>query len=530
MIDSAPTPTPGIRGNTAALRAGHPDRRARAEALAQARPTAANWVNAAFEHISDDRYAEGHAALDEALRIEPASLHARWLSMQYPLNPAPASYDDIEQFRRHWRDGLAYFEGLDFRQGRIRAQILGCAASCTPFFLHYLGECSDDMRRYGRLLHKMMSAIDAGRPRRRIVRERRRIAFCSTLFHEHTIARLFVPLLERLDRQQFELHALYPGGGNNPWARRVAACAQLHDGPANPLDWRERLGRIDADVIVYLDLGMHPLTQALSAVRLAPVQAALWGHPVTTGLPSMDYFLSPDRFESDNGADHYSETLVRLLGSGHGLEPLDVLSEPLADIRRESGTLELLCPQSVFKLMPEQDVVFARVLATMPQARLHMVPHHREHVRDWLRERMRPVFAAHGVDVDSRVVMHGLMPLSRFRSLARACDFSLDSLGWSGGMTALDLLPLGIPIVTLEGGCMRERQTAALLKQLDIAELVASDADDYVRIAQRLGNDAAWRGELIARLRDNAPRLSQHDTTAMALSHFLATVQPASLV
>lgn len=528
MTGSPPRSPPGGHGD--AGRGGAPTGApAAAGQEPRAQPSAGDWVNAAFAHISADRFAAGHAALEQALRLDPDSMHARWLAMQCPASPAPATGDDIERFRQRWRAGLAHFEGLDLRQGRVRAQIPGCVGSCTPFFLHYLGECSDDMRRYGRLLHRMMAAVDAGRPRRRIARERRRVAFCSTLLHEHTIARLFVPLLERLDRERFELHALHLGGSDNPWARRVAACAQLHAGPASPQQWRELLGRLDADVIVYPDLGMHPLTQVLSAVRLAPVQAALWGHPVTTGLPSMDYFLSPDRFEPAEGARHYSETLVRLPGSGHALEPLPALPGPLAGIRRdEPGSLELLCPQSVFKLMPAQDEVFARVLAAMPQARLHLVPHHRPHVRDWLRERMRPVLAAHGVDVERRVVLHDLMPLPRFRALARACDFGLDSLGWSGGMTALDLLPLGLPIVTLEGGCMRERQTAALLGQLAAGELVADDSDDYVRIATRLGTDAGWRETLSARLLRNAPGLARHEATVAAFERFLATAQPVA--
>ena len=490
--------------------------------------TAADWVNAAHEHFAVDRFADGHAALDEALRIDPALLRARWLAMQCPRAPAPATAADIERFKADWRAGVAWFEQLDLRPAAVRAQVPGCIASTTPFFLHYLGECSDDMRRYGAMVHRLVSALDRGVPVRPIVRRRRRIVFCTMLLNENTVSRLFVPLVERLDRNRFELHVLHMSGGDNPWARRAARCATVHAGPRAALDWRNLLARLDADVVVYLDLGMHPLTQLLSAIRLAPVQAALWGHPVTTGLPSMDCFLGPDAFEPANGQAHYSERLVRLPGSGHALEWRADPPAPLEGVRRDpAGSLEILCPQSVFKLMPAQDEAFARVLEALPEARLHLVPHHREQVRAWLRERMRPALAARGVDVGSRVVLHDLMPLERFLGLARSCDFAIDSLGWSGGMTALDLLPLGLPIVALEGECMRERQTAAMLAQLDAAGLVAADVDGYVALAGRLGRDAAWRADLAARLRRNAPVLYAADATTQALGEFLATVQPA---
>lgn len=489
-------------------------------------PTPAAWVNAAYEHFAADRFADGQAALDEALRLDPGFLRARWLRMQCPHAPAPAIQADIEGFRRQWREGVAWFEQLDLSRDAVRAQVPGCIASTTPFFLHYLGECSDDMRRYGAMVHRLMSSLDRGRPRRPIVRRRRRIVFATMLLNQNTVARLFVPLIERLDRNRFELHVLHMSGGDNPWARRAARCATVHAGPRPALDWRNLLGGLDADVVVYPDLGMHPLTQLLSSIRLAPVQAALWGHPVTTGLPSMDCFLSPDAFEPPDGQAHYSETLVRLPGTGHALERPDV-PEPLAGIRRDTpGSLEILCPQSVFKLMPAQDEAFARVLQALPGARLHLVPHKREHVRDWLRERMRPVFAAHDVDIDTRLVTHGLMPLERFLALARSCDFALDSLGWSGGMTALDLLPLGLPIVALEGECMRERQSAAMLAQLGASELVAADVDQYVALATRLGRDGEWRAVLADRLRRNAGVLFDAGATTSALEDFLANAQP----
>jgi predicted O-linked N-acetylglucosamine transferase (SPINDLY family) len=118
------------------------------------------------------------------------------------------------------------------------------------------------------------------------------------------------------------------------------------------------------------------------------------------------------------------------------------------------------------------------------------------------------------------------MPLERFQALAAACDFGLDTLGWSGGMSALDLLPQGLPIVAVEGPTMRSRQTAALLKWLDTSEPIARDATDMVRIAHRLGTDAALRDTLRAQLLERAPRLYARAETQQAFADFLASVQP----
>jgi predicted O-linked N-acetylglucosamine transferase (SPINDLY family) len=67
----------------------------------------------------------------------------------------------------------------------------------------------------------------------------------------------------------------------------------------------------EVDVLIYPDLGMEPLSWYLSFARLAPVQMAWWGHPVTTGLPSIDYFISLHD-EAPHAQQHYSEQLIRM--------------------------------------------------------------------------------------------------------------------------------------------------------------------------------------------------------------------------
>src|SRR5207247_8154977 len=66
------------------------------------------------------------------------------------------------------------------------------------------------------------------------------------------------------------------------------------------------------DVLVYTDVGLDPVTSTLAHSRLAPVQCVTWGHPVTTGIPTLDYFLSSELLEGEGAEQHYTENLVRL--------------------------------------------------------------------------------------------------------------------------------------------------------------------------------------------------------------------------
>jgi protein O-GlcNAc transferase len=503
---------------------GAPERLALARQLAHHADRATDWLNAGFEAFSAWDFPSGHAALDQATRCDPNLLPAHWLRYQYPPELAPRDAAQAETFRRRWAAGLAAFERVDYRHPYWQAQVWGCIGSCTAFYRHYIdAELIAEQRRYGALVHRMMATLDAGDPPRPMRKGKRVVAFVSAYFYRHTIARLFLPLIERLDSAQFDVHLLHLSVDDDAMTARARAAGQFHAGPRQAPEWRALLGSLAPDVIVYLDIGMHPLPQALAALRLAPVQAVLWGHPVTTGLPTIDYVLSPDAMEPDGAQTHYTEHLVRLPGLGHGLDPHDALPATAPTLR---SAPDLLCAQSIYKLMPAQDELFARILAALPDSTLHLVPHPSEAVRAWLRERMRPVFAAHGVDIDTRVVMHGYRPLEAFLALAAGCAINLDSVGWSGGMSSLDLLALGLPTVTLPGRVMRSRQTAALLERLGIPELIVDSEDAYVELAVALGRDADRRELLAQRIRKALPRLDERVAVADALSDFLATCSP----
>jgi predicted O-linked N-acetylglucosamine transferase (SPINDLY family) len=102
------------------------------------------------------------------------------------------------------------------------------------------------------------------------------------------------------------------------------------------------------------------------------------------------------------------------------------------------------------------------------------------------------------------------------------CDAMLDTLHWSGGNTSLDALACGLPIVTWPGRFMRGRQSAGMLHLMDVDELVAHDADDYVRIAARLVQNVPWRSGLSARILAARERIFSDAAPIAALGEALS--------
>jgi CRISPR-associated protein Csy1 len=119
---------------------------------------------------------------------------------------------------------------------------------------------------------------------------------------------------------------------------------------------------------------------------------------------------------------------------------------------------------------------------------------------------MTRAFDALGVARD-RLIMLPSQPHDEYLQVNACCDAMLDTLHWSGGNTSLDALACGLPVVTLPGRFMRGRQSAAMLRQLDVTDLIAGDGDDYVALASRLVRDAGWRKDLADAIAERQPRL-----------------------
>ena len=108
--------------------------------------------------------------------------------------------------------------------------------------------------------------------------------------------------------------------------------------------------------------------------------------------------------------------------------------------------------------------------------------------------------------------------------LNQLCDVMLDTVHWSGGNTSLDALAGGLPVITLPGELMRGRQSMGMLRMLDVPELVATDADDYVCRAVEVAREPERRAAISRTILGNLDRLFDRDEPLRAFNDFLAGV------
>jgi protein O-GlcNAc transferase len=506
----------------AALAAG--DATAAAEAAGQALAldpddTASRFVLALSRIRLGDRDGAG-AALDGVLARQPGHSPARWL--RATLDDGPVHADAAAEARAvaDYRTALAALADAP----RDDAEALALKPALTSHLRFDLPYLVEDLRplaaAHGALLARAAARAE-GVPSLPMAmrRARTRVVVATSLAHGHSVMKLFERVLLGLDRTALEVLLLHTGPHRDAVTERLAAGL---DGFAQVTVLEQaRAWILDQapDVVLYTDLGMDAAMLWLAAQRLAPRQYALWGHPATTGLATLDGFLAPDAMERADAAADYVELLLRLPGLGCDFDWPPPL--PAAPPRREDDPVVLRVAQSLYKLTVRHDALFARILAAVPKARLHLSPGTDPRALAALRMRLQRALHAAGVDDPDALSITPFQPGEAWAQALARTDLNLDTTGFSGGITSFELLWHGIPTVAWPGRTLRGRQTLALLRRLGLEELVAADADDYVRIAVNLARSADRRAALRETLLARRERLRDGGATARALSDIL---------
>lgn len=322
-----------------------------------------------------------------------------------------------------------------------------------------------------------------------------RLGVISAHLRDHTIGRLNVARLERLSRSRFDWSIFSVGRYADAIATRLRnSSARYIVLPAEINRARQAIARQRLDLLLFTDVGMDPLSSTLAFSRMAPVQAVTWGHPVTTGSPHIDYYLSSTLLEPPGAHAHYNEQLACLETMGVCYEAPKF---PAATAARsqfglsESATL-YACPQSLFKFHPDFDSVLRRILQSDHRAEIVLIEAEIPYWTEMLRSRFRTTMP----NEHRRVRWLPRLPRDRYLDLLRLADVVLDPLHFGGGNSSYEALAAGVPVVTLSGRFLRGRITQALYAKMAAATKgearapVAVDEADYAALAVSLANDA----------------------------------------
>jgi CRISPR-associated protein Csy1 len=357
-------------------------------------------------------------------------------------------------------------------------------------------------------------------PPRRAAGRRPRIGVVSSRLYRTVIGNYFGTWIGALAAGGMEVVVfLVDTPADETTARITAAATQVLPLAGSIESMAEAIRDAGLDAVLYPDVGIDPRTSLLAAMRLAPRQYAGWGHPDTTGLSSIDAFISCASMEGPGASAHYRERLLLLPGAGtQFLDPGEPAPCSRADFGLRDDERVHLVPHVPPKLHPDCDAVFAAIAASDPRAVLVFFRFDRPVVRAVVERRITAALAAAGADPARQLRFLDYLPRERFLGLCRVADTMLDTLHWSGGANTIDALHCGLPVVACPGAFMRGRQTLGLLREIGLdGELAADSPATMAALATAIGADRDRRIELGRRIGERASALFDGRAALVAL-------------
>jgi protein O-GlcNAc transferase len=476
-----------------------------------------------------NRSQEAVAGYERTLAIQPEYTEAKFGLCTAELPILYADEEEIIRCRAAFERRLRLLHG-EVMQQSSQSALFRNAFSSQLYYLPYQNRNDRDLQRlYGEMVCRLMAArySPAALSAPPKPNEPVRIGFVSGFFHWHSIWK--IPMkgwMEQLDRSRFRIFGYHTSGSQDDIT--VAAeknCDKFVQGAFSLDQWRDAILADSPHVLIYPEIGMDPIAAQLAMQRLAPIQCQGMGHPETTGYPTLDYVLSSDLMEPDDGQLHYTEKLIRLPNMGVYYEPLDMppISIARTDIGLRSTATIYWCPQSLFKYLPQHDQIFPRIAREVPDSQFIFIesPNGIREINELFWTRLKKAFSVFDLRAEDHCVVLPRQDRRKFGAIAAQCDIALDSIGWSGNNSTLENLDHDMPIVTMPGQMMRGRHTMAILKMMGVTETVVGSMDDYVSTAVSLAHNQTRRAELRSKIAANKHRLYRDRSCILALDDFI---------
>lgn len=350
--------------------------------------------------------------------------------------------------------------------------------------------------------------LPARRARAAGSRERLRLGYLSSDFHDHATSRLLVEVLERHDRNRFEVFLYSYGVDDGSALRRRVEQSSEHFVELRTASARAAAERIRADGIdVLIDLKGYTFgcRVEILAYRPAPVQVNFLGFPGSLGAPFYDYVVGDPIVTPLSAAGDFSERIAQMpvtYQPNDRSRPVDPPPERVACGLPPQGFV-YCCFNNTYKITPQMFDLWCRLLHRTEGALLWLLDANLQAKANLLREA-----AARGIEPGRIVFAPRLAAREHLARLQRA-DLVLDTLPYNAHTTASDALWVGVPVVTCPGPTFASRVAASLLAAAGLTETTVATLTDYEELAAALARDPGRLQAMRQRLR------AQRDTCAL---------------
>ena len=308
------------------------------------------------------------------------------------------------------------------------------------------------------------------------------VGFVSSDLGSHPVGYFVSKLFEHIDVEKMRTFAYSDRYRRDFLNRRIADLAWSWNeiiGESNEIV-ADRIRRDQIDILFDLDGHFGERRMPLFGMRSAPVQISWAGYVGTTGLQAMDYVLADPWHVPRDHEEQYHEKILRMPEAYVCYDPPQYAAEVSRLPMQENGFVRFGSFCNPCKVNVDVLETWSQILRSLPGSTLTLC------YRGWQdegnRARVASVLAENGVD-ESRLQTSGALPHADLLQLYQQIDIALDTFPYSGGLTTCEALWMGVPVITLPGNTFAGRHSLCYLSNLGMTDWIASNRDEYIRLA-----------------------------------------------
>ena len=328
------------------------------------------------------------------------------------------------------------------------------------------------------------------------------IAFMSNLLTtQHSVTRDRSGIINNIDRDKFNVFYIV---FSNEYSDLLATNLYKQSGKnrivlnKNTIESNVRiLESLKLDILIYCEIGMDMVNYMYASMRIAPIQCVTWGHSNTSGISTIDYYLSSKLYEISDikqAQENYSEKLY--LGetlSKYYYNPLEgkkIDGDLIKKNLKIDYTKKLYgCLQSPYKLSVEYDHILKSILETDNDALILLTDFERVAFQRILQPRFIKTI---GSELIKRIIFIPTLGNDDYLSLISLCDVIIDTYPFGSCNSSIDSFMLGKPVITLPSDYLSGRFTYGFYLKMGITDLVAHNSEQYVELAVKAANNKEW--------------------------------------
>ena len=347
-----------------------------------------------------------------------------------------------------------------------------------------------------------------------------KIGYVSPDFKRHPVGKFIAPIIKHHDHQKFEIYCYGEIKKVDEITEEIKASCD---------HWRSTLGLTDAEVIeqikqdridILIDLAGHTDDNRLPIFfsKPAPIQASYLGYFATTGIPTIDYWITDHHLHPVDTEEKTSETIWRLPRCYVAYQPSPEALEvnPLPALSSEYITFG--CLNNFSKLNPFLLSLWAKILQALPQSRLILKSHYHNLDDPEEKQSVELFLQEQGFNLEQVELIDSPTLAEDYFALYHRIDIHLDTFPYNGCTTTCDALWMGVPVLTLAGDRKIQRMGNSLLQAIGLGDWIAHSPEEYVNKAITFAQDLEAIAQLRTSLRERFQKSQLGDIEGLTLA------------